>query len=291
MKPSPEVSAHGVMLMSHEYEVEYGQDGKAQINRVPQQSQRPMPQDQGGYHQQPQYGYPPYKEPFRLPAVVNTILSIGFAAALFFGMEKYAPHDLKPSTTVGAYEASIGQQLKAAELNEQARLSQYEAEVKVAVETQAKQNEMMLQAILQHYIATYERAKTMTEAANNYQGKYLDATISQTAGVQSSDVGIVSIATLAGRGLNLIEPDSGNAALQYAEKINEGLRKGLNEAATQAVRVDLTGWSYGLPPPSEVQAMIASVRPVQIPKPPTLSRHGYSDQAQQEDRASQQGGR
>ncbi len=60
--------------MSHEYEVEYGQDGKAQINRVPQQSHRTMPQDQGGYYQQPPYGYPPYKEPFRLPAVVNTCL-------------------------------------------------------------------------------------------------------------------------------------------------------------------------------------------------------------------------
>lgn len=277
--------------MSHEYEVEYGQDGNAQINRVPQQSQRAMPQDQGGYYQRPPYGYPPYKEPFRLPAVVNTIVSIGFAAALFFGMEKYAPHDLKPSTTVGAYESSIGQQLKAAELNEQARFSQYEAEVKVAVETQAKQNEMMLQAILQHYVALYDRAKTMTEAANNYQGKYLDATISQTAGVQSSDVGIVSIATLAGRGLNLIEPGSGDAALEYAENINEGLRAGLKEAATQAVRVDLTGWNYGLPPPSEVQAIIASVRPVQIPKAPTLSVHGYSDQPKKDDRAPQQGGR
>jgi len=277
--------------MNDQYEIQYNDDGNAQINRVPQQSQRSMPQDQGAYYQQPPYGYPPYKEPFRLPAVVNTIVSIGFAAALFFGMEKYAPHDLKPSTTVGAYESSIGQQLKAAELNEQARFSQYEAEVKVAVETQAKQNEMMLQAILQHYVALYDRAKTMTEAANNYQGKYLDATISQTAGVQSSDVGIVSIATLAGRGLNLIEPGSGDAALEYAEKINEGLRAGLNEAATQAVRVDLTGWKYGLPPPSEVQAIIASVRPVQIPKAPSLSVHGYSDQVQQEDRASQHGGR
>ena len=71
----------------------------------------------------------------------------------------------------------------------------------------------------------------------------------------------------------------------------EGLRAGLNEAAPQAVRVDLTGWNYGLPPPSEVQAIIASVRPVQIPKAPSLSVHGYSDQVQQEDRASQHGGR
>jgi hypothetical protein len=277
--------------MTDQYEIQYNDDGNAQINRVPQQSQRAMPQDQGGYYQRPPYGYPPYKEPFRLPAVVNTILSIGFAAVIFFGAQRFAPHDFRPSTMIGGFEAEVSEQLKAAELNQQAKMANYEAEVKVAVETQAKQNEMMLQAILQHYVALYDRAKTMTEAANNYQGKYLDATISQTAGVQSSDVGIVSIATLAGRGLNLIEPGSGDAALEYAENINEGLRAGLNEAATQAVRVDLTGWNYGLPPPSEVQAIIASVRPVQIPKAPSLSVHGYSDQVQQEDRASQHGGR
>lgn len=277
--------------MSHEYEVEYGQDGKAQINRVPQQAQRAMPQDQGGYYQQPPSGYPPCKEPFRLPAVVNTILSIGFAAVVFFGAQRFAPHDFKPATMVGSFEAEVGGQMAAAELNEKARFAQYEAEVKVAFETQAKQNEMMLQAILQHYQAVYERAKIMTEAANNYQGKYLDARIAQTTAVQSSDTSIVTISTLLGRGLNLVEPGSGDSALEYADNLTEELEAGLTEAAQDAVRVDLTGWNIGLPPPSEVQAMVASVRPVQIPKPPTLSRHGYSDQAQQEDRASQYGGR
>jgi hypothetical protein len=278
--------------MSHEYEVEYGQDGKAQINRVPQQSQRAMQQDQRGYYPQPPSGYPPYKEPFRLPAVVNTVFSIALAAAIFFGAQRYAPHDLKPSTMVGGFEAEVGAQMAAAELNEKARFAQYEAEVKVAVETQAKQNEMMLQGILQNYQAVYDRAKIMAEAANNYQGKYLDARIAQTTAVQSTETGLVSISKLIGLGFNLIEPGSGDAALEYAENLNVGLVAGLTKAAQEGVRVDLTtDWNIGLPPPSEVQAMVASVRPVQIPKPPTLSRHGYSDQAQQEDRASQHGGR
>jgi hypothetical protein len=278
--------------MSHEYEVEYGQDGNVQINRVPQQSQRAMPQDQRGYYPQPPYGYPPYKEPFRVPAVVNTVFSIALAAALFFGAQRYAPHDLKPSTMVGGFEAEVGAQMKAAELNEQARFASWEAEVKVAVETQAKQNEMMLQGILQNYQAVYDRAKIMAEAANNYQGKYLDARIAQTTAVQSTETGLVSISKLIGLGFNLIEPGSGDAALEYAENLNVGLVAGLTQAAQEGVRVDLTtDWNIGLPPPSEVQAMVASVRPVQIPKPPTLSRHGYSDQVQQEDRASQLGGR
>jgi hypothetical protein len=277
--------------MSHEYEVEYDQNGTAQINRVPQQSQRAMPQNQDGYYQQPPYGYPPYKQPFRVPAIINTGFSIVLAAVVFFGAERYAPHDLKPSTMVGGFEASVGQQLKAAELNEQARFAAYEAETKVAVETQAKQNEMMLQAILQNYQAVYDRAKIMAEAANNYQGKYLDARIAQTTAVQSTETGLVSISKLLGLGLNLIEPGAGDSALEYAENLNEGLVAGLTQATQEGVRVDLTDWNIGLPPPSEVQALVASVRPVQIPKPPTLTRHGYSDATTNEDRASRNGGR
>jgi hypothetical protein len=279
--------------MNDQYEVQYGQDGNAQINHASQlQSQRAMPQNQDGFYQQPPYGYPPYKQPFRVPAIINTGFSILLAAVVFFGAERYSPHDLKPSTMVGGFEASVGQQLKAAELNEQARFAQYEAETKVAVETQAKQNEMMLQAILQNYQAVYDRAKIMAEAANNYQGKYLDARIAQTTAVQSTETGLVSISKLLGLGFNLVKPGSGDSALEYAENLNVGLVAGLTQAAQEGVRVDLTtDWNIGLPPPSEVQAMVASVRPVQIPKPPTLSRHGYSDQGQQEDRASQLGGR
>jgi hypothetical protein len=278
--------------MGQEFEVEYDGNGKAQINRVPQQSQRAMPQDQRGYYPQSPYGYPPYKEPFRVPAVVNTVFSIALAAAVFFGAQRFAPHDFKPSTIIGGFEAEVSEQLKAAELNQQAKMANYEAEVKVAVETQAKQSEMMLQAILQNYQAVYDRAKIMAEAANNYQGKYLDARIAQTTAVQSTETGLVSISKLIGLGFNLVKPGSGDAALEYAENLNVGLVAGLTQAAQEGVRVDLTtDWNIGLPPPSEVQAMVASVRPVQIPKPPTLSRHGYSDQAQQEDRASQRGGR
>jgi hypothetical protein len=135
---------------------------------------------------------------------------------------------------------------------------------------------MLLQSIMQHYQAVYDRAKLMTEAANTYQGKLLDATITQTAGVQSSDIAVVSIATLVGRGFNLLEPGSGDSALEYAENINEGLQAGLTEAATKAVRVDMTGWNYGIPPPSEIRAQLASVPKVKLPKPPSLALHYQS---------------
>lgn len=287
--------------MSNKYRIEYGTDGSTEIT-VPSSKAKPgksANDNQAGAMapqgmMPPGYGggpYPyPYREPFRMPAIVNTGLTIVFAAAVFFGAERYAPHEYKPSTLVGGYEASIGSQLAAAQNEETARLEAYQAEVKVAVETQAKQNEMMLQAILQHYQATYDRAKTMTEAANNFQARYLEARISQTTTVQSSDAGIVSISKLIGRGLNLIDPGSGDAALEYAEDLTAGLEAGLTEAAQEGVRVDLTDWAYGLPSPSEVQSLIASVRPVQIPEPPPLARH-YNATENQNDSAPQNGGR
>jgi hypothetical protein len=149
----------------------------------------------------------------------------------------------------------------------------------------------MQQAILQNYQAVYDRAKIMTEAANNFQGKYLDARIAQQTAVQSADTGIVSISKLIGRGLNLLEPGSGEAALDFAENLTEGLETGLTQAAKEGVRVDLTDWYYGLPSPDQVKSQLASVPAVRIPKPPKLSRHGYGYDTQQEDRASHNGGR
>jgi hypothetical protein len=109
--------------------------------------------------------------------------------------------------------------------------------------------------------------------------------------VQSADTGIVSISKLIGRRLNLLEPGSGEAALDFAENLTEGLETGLTQAAKEGVRVDLTDWYYGLPSPDQVKSQLASVPAVRIPKPPKLSRHGYGYDTQQEDRASHNGGR
>ena len=282
------------MTNTHDFEVEYDGDLERPIIRQTQTkpshartlTRDDFDQEREASRYRPHAYHPEhYRPPFRVPAIVNTGLTLTFAAIIFFGMEKYAPHDFKPSTNVGGFEASVGAQMKAAEVNEQARFAAYEGEMKLAVETQAKQNEMLLQSILQHYQAVYDRAKLMTEAANTYQGKLLDATITQTAGVQSSDVAVASIATLVARGLNLLEPGSGDYALEYAENINEGLQAGLTEAATKAVRVDMTGWNYGIAAPTEIQAMMASVRPTQLPKPPNLARHYQSTPQPSESKA------
>jgi hypothetical protein len=273
------------MTNTHDFEVEYDGDPDRPIIRQTQSksshartlTRDDFDQERDAARYRPHTYHPEhYRPPFRVPAIVNTGLTLTIAAVIFFGMERYAPHDLKPSTNVGGFEASVGAQMKAAEVNEQARFASFEGEMKLAVETQAKQNEMLLQSILQHYQAVYDRAKMMTEAANTYQGKYLDARIRQVDAIQSTDTAVVSIARLAGRGLNLLEPGSGDEALEYADNITEGLEAGLTKAAQEGVRVDMTGWNYGIAAPTEIQAMMASVRPTQLPKPPNLARHYQS---------------
>lgn len=286
------------MTDTHDFEVEYDGDADRPIIRQTQ-SQTPTIASRGpasqrdeferdridGLYRPPAYYGEPYRPPFRVPAIVNTGLTLVVAAVIFFGMERYAPHDLKPSTNIGGFESSVGAQLKAAELNEQARFAAYEGEMKLAVETQAKQNEMLLQSILQHYQAVYDRAKLMTEAANTYQGKYLDARIRQVDAVQSTDTGVVSVARLIGRGLNLLEPGSGDEALEYADNLTEGLEAGLIEAAQEGVRVDLSDWDYGIPAPSEIRTQLASVPRVEIPAPPPLARHYQSTPQPSESKA------
>jgi hypothetical protein len=273
------------MSDTHDFEVEYDGDVDRPIIRQSQPkpshartlTREGFDQERDAGHYRNHAYYPePYRRSFRLPAILNTGLTIVFAAACFFGMERFAPHDLKPSTLVGGFESSVGAQMAAAELEQKARFAAYEGEMKLAVETQAKQNEMLLQSILQHYQAVYDRAKMMTEAANTYQGKYLDARIRQVDAVQSTDTAVVSIARLAGRGLNLLEPGSGDEALEYADNITEVLEAGLTEAAQQGVQIDLSDWDYGIPPPSEIKAQLASVPKVKLPKPPSLALHYQS---------------
>ena len=282
------------MTNTHDFEVEYDGDPDRPIIRQTQTKQshaRTLTRDdfdQGrdaGHYRPHAYRPEPYRRPFRLPAIVNTGLTIVFAAACFFGLERGAPHDFKPSTLVGGFESSVGAQMAAAELEQKARFAAYEGEMKLAVETQAKQNEMMQQAILQHYVAVYDRAKTMTEAANTYQGKYLDARIRQVDAVQSTDTGVVSISRLIGRGLNLLDPGAGDEALQYADNLTEGLEAGLTQAAQEGVQVDLSDWDYGIPPPSEIKAQLASVPKIKLPKPPSLALHYQSTPKPSESKA------
>ena len=166
--------------MSDKYRIDYDSDGAAEITIPAQKAGKtksaggappaPMMPPQGSIP--PGYGgYPyPYREPFRVPAIIHTGLSIVIAGAIFFSVEKFAPHDFKPSTLVGGYEASIGTQLKAAELNEQARFEAYQATVRVAAETQVAELQRQLEAVTRYYEELHMRGRIVAQAAPIFKG-------------------------------------------------------------------------------------------------------------------------
>lgn len=289
--------------MSSKYRIDYGADGSTEIT-VPSSKTKagksandnqagtmpPQGMMPPGYGGGP-YPYPqPYREPLRIPAIVNTGLTIVFAAAVFFGAERYAPQPYRPSTLVGGYEAEIGSQVAAAQNAERARFEAYQAEVKVAAETQVKETEKLLESILQYYQALHERGRIMAQAASDMQGRYVTERMSQKKDVQSSDMAIISLATLIGRGLNIVEPGMGDDALAYAEQLEQGVVQGLTEAAQEGARADLHDWDLGVPQPAEVARLIARVPVMEIPEPPPLARH-YNATQPTDDGASQNGGR
>ncbi len=75
------------------------------------------------------------KRQFRIPAIVNSALSIMLAGAVFFGMEAVAPERLRPSTLVGTFEGrvegAVASAVKASELRQQAAFEDYMAQLRV----------------------------------------------------------------------------------------------------------------------------------------------------------------
>ena len=286
--------------MTDKYRIDYDSDGAAEITVPAHKAGKtksaggappaPMMPPQGSIP--PGYGgYPyPYREQFRVPAIINTGMSIVFAAAIFFSVERFAPMEYKPSTLVGGYEASIGSQLAAAQNEEQARLDAYQATVRVAAETQVKETEKLLESILQNYQAVYERGRIMAQAAAEMQGRYVAERMAQAGQIQSADMGMISMSTLVGRGLNLLEPGAGDDALAYAQQLEQGVVQGLTEAAQDGARVDLQDWDLGVPSPAEIARQIAQVPVMEIPDPPNLARHYNATEAGEES-APQDGGR
>lgn len=253
--------------MSEKYEIEYTEHGPVQKNAPGFLVAEKPPAPLAAAHPMP------YRPPLRLPAIANTAMTILAAGVLFFGAERFAPHAYKPSTLLGSYEATVNEQLKAAELNEAARFAEYEATLKLAVDTQAKQTEMLLQAILKNYEALYDRNKLIAETAMRMQSQYYASRVELQKELQSGSVAVVTGATLLGQILNGVAPGSGDNALRYADAVSKDVVGRFEEAARSGAQFKLNDWDLRTVPPEAVKQQILSLPSLRIPEPPPLSRH------------------
>lgn len=208
---------------------------------------------------------------FRIPSILKTASVFALGALALAGAEKYAPDTWRPSTIVGTYDARVASAVKAAELNQQAQLDAWAAQVRVATEQNAEQYRTAMAATNANYQAVYDRAKIYAEAATRIQGEYVRMRMSQVNAQSGAETGIVNLVRLIGHGANALEAGSGNDALAYSDAMSRDLANRMTVATMEGSRIDVTGWDTGLPSPESVRAEIGRFRPVPIPPPPVLS--------------------
>lgn len=207
---------------------------------------------------------------FRVPSIVKTAAVFMTGAAMLFTWETYAPEGYRISTFFGTYDARIAAAVKAAELQQQSRYENWAAHVKLANEQQAEQYKAVTQGVLQNYSATYERGKIITQAAMELQGRYASTLMSQKTQEQGTDIGIINLTRGFGRIANALEPGAGDEALRYADDLSKILKDEVTDAARQGAGTSVVTWDTGLASPSEIAATLTSIKPLDIPPPPSI---------------------
>lgn len=208
---------------------------------------------------------------FEMPSIVQTAGTIAVAGALFFGAEALMPVDLKPSSLVGTYDARLQAQVEAATNQEKAKYEAWAKRVELVNAQNTDRYRAATQGVLQHYTATYDRAKVFADATARIQAMYVQARIAQRQVQQSGDQSIISLTRMFGRLFNVLEPGSGDAALGYAEGLSRELQAELNDAAQNGQTISVEGWNTDLPDPAQVQAQLDALKPEPLPPLPELS--------------------
>lgn len=245
-----------------QYSVDYSGD-------EPVQTVSPSPpandneQRQGGYEYRPSRG-------FRVPNILKTAVVFMSGATLLFGLEMHAPPGFRPSTFMGTYDARIAAAVKAAELQQQSRFDAWAVQLKLAADQRAEQYKTVAQGVLANYNATYDQAKIYAEATTQMQGRLAASIIAQKQGEHGADIGIINLARMWGQLGGLIDENSAEMALQYADNRSAELSAELIKAAQIGAQADITGWNVNIASPQDVAATLATIKPLEIPPLPSL---------------------
>lgn len=211
------------------------------------------------------------RKTFEVPAIVKTGGAIVIAGSIFFGAEALAPANFKPSHLVGSYEAAISEQVKAAELRQQAKFDSYVKQVELANAQNVEQYKANAQAVLAGYNASWDRAKIFADATAKIQTQYVAYRMDQVRNRQSPDIGIANLARLWGRVANVMSPGSGDSAMEYSNRLGAELEAGLTAAAQNGQQISVEGWDTDLPSPAEVEQRLAALKPAPLPPPPSFA--------------------
>jgi hypothetical protein len=239
------------------------------------ETDRPTPLAPGNDNLPAQYRhsrYEPRREKrFRMPSIVRTAALFLTGAATLFAWESYAPEAYRFTTLWGTGEARIAAAVKAAELQQQVGFEAYVAQVKLAADQQAEQYKAVTQGVLANYNANYEMTKITTQAYMQVQGRYADTLMNQKTMQQGADTGIINVARGFGRIMNVLQPGSGDDALNYANNLGGTLADEVTAAARKGTGTPIfENWQSRIASPAEVAATLASIKPFQLPPLPAI---------------------
>lgn len=244
--------------------ISYGNDGTAQQDIVPVV---PPP--------------PPYQPlPPPLPPRRNRIVSAGgnmMVGALLlscgvFGAETLAPPDYKPSAILGGYQGRMAAEVRARELETQAKYDAWIQQAQISIAQQQVGYQGQVQAVVANYQAAYDRARLFSDATARIQQDYSRQVLSQKRQQQDSSSGLVNLAQLGADLFRPFDPAISENLQTYADETSARLRERLDDSIQQGITVDVEGWDTGLPSPDAVRADLDKLKPIVIPPPPRISR-------------------
>lgn len=250
--------------MKARYQLQYDADSAQQID-APRQIHSQIQKRGATIHA------PVARRRRRLPSIVHTALTVAVCGALFFGAVAFAPQGLRPQDFTGEYVSKVAQDVKARESEIQGQLDSYNAGLKLAVEQQNNQNRQLVDGILQSYKAAFDLNQLQVQAANQLRGNLVAKQLDQAVISNGTNNGLAAIGELIGQARELLEPGSGQGALEHARGQRRIAAGRLTDAAITAAQVDVSGYVQQLPSPEEIERRIRAVPVMQLPPPLILS--------------------
>lgn len=237
------------------------------------QYDRPDDDPDGPFAPPPSGRQPPPRETrrFEIPSIFRTIGVLLVAAVAFFSAEAFLPFGAKPSSLVGTYDARLQAQVEAATNQQKARYEAWAKQVELVNAQNTEKYRAATQGVLQHYTATYDRAKVFADATARIQSMFVQARMNQRQSEQGTDISVINLTRFFGRIANFFEPGSGEGALEYANELSRQLQAELADAAQNGQTISVEGWNTDLPDPAEVQRQLEALKPEPLPPMPELS--------------------
>lgn len=208
----------------------------------------------------------------RLPSSVQTALTVAVCGALFFGAVAFAPEGWRPQDFTGQYVGDVAGEVKANEAQIQAELDAYTAAVRAGVEQQNIRYNRAAEGILEAYKASVALNQQQMEANNRLRGSYMDRQSSQTMQANGTNLALANLSELFGQVQNFVEPQSGDAALNEAQRQRAIAANRLRDTATDSVRTDLSGYVNQLPSADALRRQLDSIPTLELPPPPRFTR-------------------